>query len=195
MPVVVTLRPGTDRQAVCQRRTGVQLSACLLAVGFCAVTLAGCERAWHSSTGAGSAKAYAVSNTAKPSTVSSTARAHAVSNPPRAHAVSSPARAHAASSTAKADAATSGTANGSVGSSVGSRSPIPLPDPALLREQSEPDCEFKAAEAKTDERMKLDYERQCYRHAEMIVRNRLELLQSSVEKTIKAVKRGEGGGS
>ena len=35
---------------------------------------------------------------------------------------------------------------------------------------------------------KLDYERQCYRHAEMIVRSRLQLLQGSVDETIKAVK-------
>ena len=65
----------------------------------------------------------------------------------------------------------------------------------MLSRQSEPDCEFKATESKTDERMKLDYERQCYRHAEMIVRNRLELLQNSVDTTIKALKRTEGGGS
>jgi len=78
--------------------------------------------------------------------------------------------------------------------SPGSRSPIPWPDQALLSQQSEPDCEFKAPEAKTDERMKLDYERQCYRHAEMIVRHRLELLQSSVDKTIKAVNHTERNG-
>jgi hypothetical protein len=178
MPVVVTLRPGTDRQAVCQRRTGVQLAACALAVGFCAVTLAGCERGWHSSTGSGSAKAYAVSSAAKP-------KPYAVSSSAKGYAVSSTANAYAVSSTA----------NGSVAMSPGSRSPIPLPDPALLSHQSEPDCEFKTTESKTDERMKLDYERQCYRHAEMIVRNRLELLQSSVDKTIKAVKRTERSGS
>jgi hypothetical protein len=176
MPVVVTLRPGTDRQAVCQRRTGVQLSACALAVGFCAVTLAGCERGWHSSTGSGSTNAYAVSNTTKP----------------KPSAVSRSAKGSA--STAKAYAVSS-TANGSVAMSPGSRSPIPLPDQALLSRQSEPDCEFKTTESKTDERMKLDYERQCYRHAEMIVRNRLELLQSSVDKTINAVKRTERSGS
>jgi hypothetical protein len=193
MPVAVTLRLGTDRQAVGQRRTGVQLSTWALAVGFCAVTLAGCERGWHSSTGSGSAKAYAVSNTTKPPAVSSTAKAYAVPSTATAHAVPGTGKAYAVPSTATAHAvpgttkacATSGTANGS----PGSRSPIPLPDEALLSHQMEPDCEFRSAEAKTDERMKLDYERQCYRHAEMIVRNRLELLQSSVDKTIKAMTR------
>jgi hypothetical protein len=36
---------------------------------------------------------------------------------------------------------------------------------------------------------KLDYERQCYRHAEMILRDRLLGLQASVGETIKAVNR------
>ena len=78
-----------------------------------------------------------------------------------------------------------------------------MPDPALFSPQPEPDCEFKTSEPKTDasgkvppeeERMKLDYERQCYRHAEMIVRNRLELLQNSVDKMIDAVNRAERNG-
>jgi hypothetical protein len=30
------------------------------------------------------------------------------------------------------------------------------------------------------ERLKLDYERQCYKHAEELVRNRLKLLQASL---------------
>jgi hypothetical protein len=34
--------------------------------------------------------------------------------------------------------------------------------------------------------MKLDYERQCYRHAETIVRRRLQLLQASVGEMLKA---------
>jgi hypothetical protein len=66
--------------------------------------------------------------------------------------------------------------------------PIPLPDEALLSPQPEPDCGFKITEPKTDDVQKLDYQRQCYRHAEMIVRSRLEQLQGSVEMTIKAVK-------
>jgi len=65
---------------------------------------------------------------------------------------------------------------------------IPVPGRELLNPQTEPDCEFKTDDPKADERQKLDYERQCYRHAEMIVRSRLQLLQGSVEGAIKAVK-------
>jgi hypothetical protein len=67
--------------------------------------------------------------------------------------------------------------------------PVPLPEAVLLSPQSEPGCEASGAD--TDERQKLDYERQCYRHAEMIVRSRLQLLQDSVGRTISAVKRNE----
>jgi hypothetical protein len=66
---------------------------------------------------------------------------------------------------------------------------IPLPDPGLLRHQAEPECEFPPSEIDADDRQKLDYERQCYRHAEIIVRDRLQLLQNAVDKTIEAVKR------
>ena len=66
---------------------------------------------------------------------------------------------------------------------------IPVPGRELLNRQAEPDCEFKTTDPKADERQKLDYERQCYRHAEMIVRSRLQLLQGSVDETIKAFKR------
>jgi len=75
-----------------------------------------------------------------------------------------------------------------------SRTPIPLPAAPLLSPQPEPSCEFETTESNADERQKLDYERQCYRHAEMIVRSRLQLLQGSVDKTISAVKRSERGG-
>jgi hypothetical protein len=64
--------------------------------------------------------------------------------------------------------------------------PIPLPPEALLIRQPEPSC--KAPDSSLDERQKLDYERQCYRHAEIIVRERLDLLQGSVGKTISAVR-------
>jgi hypothetical protein len=51
------------------------------------------------------------------------------------------------------------------------------------------------AHARNDAKDEADYraaaERQCYRHAEMIVRSRLQLLQRSVDRTIKAVKRRE----
>ena len=57
-----------------------------------------------------------------------------------------------------------------------------IPEQALLAPQPEPDCEFKTTDANANERQKLDYERQCYRHAEMIVRSRLQLLQDSIER-------------
>jgi hypothetical protein len=58
------------------------------------------------------------------------------------------------------------------------------PDRALLKPQPAPDCEFKGANAKTMDpdlfaRLKLDYERQCYRRAEKIARDRLRVLQAS----------------
>jgi hypothetical protein len=57
----------------------------------------------------------------------------------------------------------------------------PVRDRELLNPPAAPDCEFKTSDdPKADERQKLDYERQCYRHAEMIVRSRLHLLQASV---------------
>lgn len=82
----------------------------------------------------------------------------------------------------------SGTPNAYSPVSSGSRTLVPLPDKALLGRLPEPDCKFKTNEADTDERQKLDYERQCYRHAEIIARLRLLLLQGSVDKTIKALK-------
>jgi len=76
------------------------------------------------------------------------------------------------------------------------RKPIPLPRSALLKPQPAPNCTFKPTEpsaqsneASTDDRPKLDYERQCYRHAEMIARERLQLLQASVRRMAKAVDR------
>ena len=72
--------------------------------------------------------------------------------------------------------------------------PIALPQAPLLSPQPEPSCEFETAgSSNIDERQKLDYERQCYRHAEMIVRDRLQLLQRSVDATISAIKRRERG--
>jgi hypothetical protein len=70
-----------------------------------------------------------------------------------------------------------------------SRTPIPLPAVPLLSPQPEPSCEFETTASNADERQKLDYERQCYRHAEMIVRSRLQLLQGSADNTISAIKR------
>jgi hypothetical protein len=84
----------------------------------------------------------------------------------------------------------------------GSRTTIPLPDRALLATPPEFACEFTAdrdnasgrpqpspprtIEAGADAR-NLEYERQCYRHAEMILRDRLLQLQASLSETITAV--------
>jgi hypothetical protein len=57
-----------------------------------------------------------------------------------------------------------------------------LPDSVLLAPQPEPDCAFKTNDPDATERQQLDYERQCYRHAEMIVRNRLQMLQDAIKE-------------
>src|SRR5215475_1734731 len=82
----------------------------------------------------------------------------------------------------------------------GSRPSIPLPRRALLTPPAAVDCTFKdssndadsapsptPAQAVAAVRMKLDYERQCYRHNEIILLNDLEQLQAAVGETIKAV--------
>ena len=77
------------------------------------------------------------------------------------------------------------------------RSPIPVPSAQLLKQQPEPVCEYRsttkgsdaAAEA-AELRAKLDCECQCFRHAEMIVRQRLHALQASVGATIRPIQRG-----
>jgi BA14K-like protein len=92
---------------------------------------------------------------------------------------------------------------------AGARTHVPLPDQTLLTPPAEFNCEFKAASpdeargqsspgpapAQADPdaalRAKLDYERQCYRHAEMILRDRLLGLQAAIGETIKAVNRGD----
>jgi TPR repeat protein len=58
----------------------------------------------------------------------------------------------------------------------------PLPDASLLAPQPEPDCAFKTNDPNATERQQLDYERQCYRHAEMIVRDRLQMLQNAIKE-------------
>lgn len=74
-----------------------------------------------------------------------------------------------------------------------SRTPIPLPDRALLQRQAEPDCAFRGPVSSPvtaeETRQKLDYEQQCYRQAETNVRGRLDTLQDAVSDTIKAVER------
>jgi hypothetical protein len=79
------------------------------------------------------------------------------------------------------------TANTSTSIKARLRTPISLPDQALLIPQPEPDCEFRPSPTDPDgNNVKLDYERQCYRQAEIIVRTRLRLLQTSVGEMIKA---------
>ena len=82
----------------------------------------------------------------------------------------------------------------------GSKPSIPLPRRTLLTPPPDLDCTFKDSSDAADSapsptpaqaiaavRMKLDYERQCYRHNEIILRNGLEQLQAAVGETIKAV--------
>ena len=73
--------------------------------------------------------------------------------------------------------------------------PIPLPAEALLKRQPPPECELKTQPAGTNpadvKLMTLDYERQCYKQVEGIVRTRLDTLQDAVGETIKAVKGNE----
>ena len=100
---------------------------------------------------------------------------------------------------------------------------IPLPDRALLETPPEPDCgaaqaprrpgrpesatataglatptaaeEGAANDANADLalRIKLEYERECYRQAEARMRDRLKQLQASTTQTVRAVKGAEPG--
>jgi hypothetical protein len=62
---------------------------------------------------------------------------------------------------------------------------IHRPDRALLAPQPAPNCAFggfddlKPVDPDQWARMKLDYERHCYQHAEQLVRDRLRLLQAA----------------
>jgi hypothetical protein len=67
----------------------------------------------------------------------------------------------------------------------------PIPGPNLLDPQPAPNCEFRSTDSTIDDRQKLDYERQCYRHAEIIARNRLRQLQASVDRSIRAIRQQE----
>lgn len=101
---------------------------------------------------------------------------------------------------------------------------IPLPDRVLLQPQGEPGCELKSLQEEGGEgaergklppqppveanrklgqvdtnaalglRIRLEYERDCFRRAEMQARDRLHRLQAAVGKTIKTVKRIERNG-
>jgi hypothetical protein len=75
---------------------------------------------------------------------------------------------------------------------------VPLPERALLEQLQAPRCEYRmshsrkadspAADTSEELRSKLDYEAQCYRHAEMIARARLKSLQKSVSRTVVALR-------
>jgi hypothetical protein len=59
------------------------------------------------------------------------------------------------------------------------------PDRALFAPQPAPDCGFGRGNLKTLDpdrwaRLKLEYERRCYRNAKKIVRERLRLLQAAI---------------
>jgi hypothetical protein len=70
---------------------------------------------------------------------------------------------------------------------------IPLPEPDLLSRAPAPDCELKSEVQGVDEAairtMKLDYERQCFRQSEFILRARMERLQKAVVKIIQSANR------
>jgi hypothetical protein len=76
--------------------------------------------------------------------------------------------------------------------------PVPLPNRALLEKPLTPDCDLPAfafGDTWLDAGAAAggaDYERECYRRAERIVRARLEQLQASVARTVKAIKRSNG---
>jgi hypothetical protein len=79
-----------------------------------------------------------------------------------------------------------------------------MPETALLKPQPAPKCDARsrsaaqqqsasAATADPDARLRqLDYEAQCYRHAEMIARSRLGRLQASVQDMGRAAKSKAG---
>ena len=86
---------------------------------------------------------------------------------------------------------------------------IPLPSQALLASPSKPDCEAAGQQLASADpsalvvppkpesdpdlalRIKLEYERECYRQAETRVREQLRKLQASASETVKAVKQLE----
>jgi len=83
-------------------------------------------------------------------------------------------------------AAAAGPGSGATGPRPRTRIPLPAAD--LLKPQSDPKCD---APEPRDELRKLGWERECFRVAEIIVRYRLDQLQASVAKTIRAVKRSD----
>ena len=77
------------------------------------------------------------------------------------------------------------------GRSLASKTAVPLPDSDLLVPPPEPNCKLDAPDLKADDAQRLDYERQCYRAAEVFARGRLLLLQTSVDKTVEALRNRE----
>ena len=72
------------------------------------------------------------------------------------------------------------------GRSLALKTAVPLSDSDLLVPPPEPNCELDAPDPR-----RLDYERQCYRAAEVFARSRLLLLQTSVDKTVEALRNRE----
>src|SRR5262245_59273446 len=87
------------------------------------------------------------------------------------------------------------------------RTSIPVPSEALLAIPAKPDCEAAGQQlastagvpspSPTEKnadlalRIKLEYERECYRQAEVRVREQLRKLQASASETVRAVKQLE----
>jgi hypothetical protein len=138
------------------------LSGCGLCIAICAATLAGCDSPRHVFL----ERHRVVERTARISRPVSRAT---LPRPPRAQP-------RAVERTARI-------------SRPVSRATLPLPPRAQLSAPVEPDCKLNDPNA--DERQKLDYERQCYRHAEMIVRERLLLLQSWVGRMVRVANHPE----
>jgi hypothetical protein len=81
---------------------------------------------------------------------------------------------------------------------------VPLPKRLLLQRQPQPDCAVIDRKAvrqdqqpqagmtgELSQRIKLEYELECYRGAEQAARERLLQLQRAVEITIRALKRSQ----
>jgi hypothetical protein len=141
----------------------LQLSGPILTMAFFSVALAGCAP----DHGRSAAPNYGAHDSPVPAEVSSPAE---VSRNVKVSRTARPPR----------------NANTRIASKAGLLTPIPVPDQSLLTPQPEPDCDFKPVESDAASHVKLDYERQCYRQAEIIVRTRLQLLQASVGEMLKA---------
>jgi hypothetical protein len=75
---------------------------------------------------------------------------------------------------------------------------VPLPGPELLERQREPDCEIPPSDrllGAIPETTQLIYERQCYKNAETVVRSKLQLLQDTIARTVKALNDADASGT